>query len=162
MVRFLLFACLLILAACDDYPKDVKATLQKVQNHQALRVGLIEHEPWVVRGASEPQGIEVEIITDFAQNLNAATHWTFLSEAEATEKLKNHELDLVVGGLTQDSPRKKEVGFTRPYLKTGGDKKDRHVMAAPQGENRFIITLEKFLKAHKSEIHKIYQREQRL
>jgi ABC-type amino acid transport substrate-binding protein len=150
----------LIVTGCDDYPKDAKNTLETIKKSQIIRVGLIEHKPWAYKNGSNPYGIEVDIASNFAQSLEVQPHWEFLSEAQAIEKLKHHNLDLVIGGLTQGSPRKKEVGFTRPYLKTGDQKNKHHVMAAPRGENRFITTLEKFLKARKSEIEKIYEEEQ--
>lgn len=157
MVRLALFVCFMILAGCDEYPKDAQGTLETVQSSQILRVGIIRHKPWAYQDGSKPQGIEVEIVSGFAQSVNARPQWRFLSESQATENLKNYEIDLVIGGLTEDNPRKKEIGFTRSYLITGDDKKDRHVMAVPKGENRFITVLEKFLKARQSDIQKMYR-----
>lgn len=134
----LILCALILLSACDNYPKDPKHTLKTVQKEGILKVGIIEQQPWT--------SIERNIAAAFAQNLGAQVEWGTYSESEAIERLKNHDLHMVIGGLTKASPWKKEVGFTRPYLKNGDKKKDKHVLAIPRGENLFIVTLEKFLK----------------
>jgi len=152
---------LLFLSACEDYPKDVNGTLDTVQETKLIRVGLIEHAPWVVEGQMGPQGIEVELLTEFAASLGATPQWNFLSEAEAVEKLAHHELDVVIGGLTQKSPRKKEVGFTRPYSAIQNQETGGHVMAVASGENQLVTTLEIFLKSREDGLTQNSQNEAR-
>jgi|TARA_A100001391_G_C5052104_1_gene273750 hypothetical protein len=54
-------------------------------------------------------------------------------------------IDVAVGGFTMKNPRKKDLGVTRPYSVCGKDDEHKHVMFVPQGENAFLIALEKFL-----------------
>lgn len=160
MFRKAFLICLMfMLCGCDEYPKDPDNTFKNIQVNGVLRVGVIEHRPWAYEEGGQPKGLEPHIISEFAQSLQVTPQWNFLSEAQATEKLKNHELDVVIGGLTVDTPRAKILGLSRPYLETGRDKKDHHVMAVSQGENYFLTTLEKFLKAREREIIAMYEGE---
>ncbi|NJM31864.1 MAG: transporter substrate-binding domain-containing protein [Limnobacter sp.] len=155
--------CALLIGACTNYPHDPLNTLVTVEQTHTLRVGLIAEPPWVYSNVhaekTEPAGLEPAIVSEFAHALGVTVKWEFLSEAQATEKLKNHALDLVAGGLTKHSPRIKELGFTRPYLKTGVGDRHQHVLAVTQGENRFLVTLEKFLKTHELFIRNQYDNE---
>jgi hypothetical protein len=138
----------LCLAGCDEIPRDPRQTWARIMDAGEIKVGLIVQAPWVMEKDGKFSGIEVEIIADFATALKLRPRWKVLSEAEATEQIKNQQLDLVIGGLTADNPRKKEIGLTRPYIKLGSQEKHAHVMAVPQGENKLLITLENFLQEH--------------
>ena len=54
----LIVSILVVATACSSLPRDPEGTLERVR-HGALRVGLVENPPWVVRTAGEPQGAEV-------------------------------------------------------------------------------------------------------
>jgi len=138
---FLLATLLLALQGCSDYPKDPDKTLQKVENG-ILQVGYSDNPPWVVKTGQEPTGIEPELVKGFAKSIHATVRWHNDTEQNLFEGLKRKQYALVVAGITDDNPWKTEkVGFTRPYLK--GNKK--HVMVTIQGENAFIVRLEKYL-----------------
>ncbi len=131
-MRFqLLNRLLLILAASFfamncDLPRDQRNTLKRVKSERLVRVGLIENEPWVVRGANgEPSGAEVELVRRFAAELGATPEWFWANEPDAMEALKNTELDLVVGGLTEETLWANEVGLTASYFT------DRIVVGVP-------------------------------
>lgn len=117
-LRCLLFACLLCawIAAGCDLPRDPDGTLARVQGG-TLRVGIIEHPPWasVIEGAP-PRGVEVELIKEFAAELNARPEWVGGGEQTHIEALKAGELDLVIGGLTAETPWSAEIGVTNPYF----------------------------------------------
>jgi len=156
LLRFLIIISIsLTLAACDPYPKDPGHTLAQIQQLGMMQVGVLEAPPWT--NQENGGGIEAEIIQEFADSLNVAIQWHDLSMHKAVKKIKEGELDLVVGGITADTPYAKEVGLTRPYLKTGDKKEDHHVMVVPRGENRFITTLEKFLAEHQNDIAAKYR-----
>jgi polar amino acid transport system substrate-binding protein len=94
-----------------------------------------------------PGGTEAELVRAFAAEHNARIEWVSGGESNLVRQLERGELDLVVGGLTKDSPWSKHAAFTRPYLETRnaqGDK-EQHVMAARMGENAFLVELERFL-----------------
>ena len=160
MSRVLLLLTIVFLGACDVYPEDPRRTLEQVQSRHVLRVGVIEHRPWAYRNGDAAAGIEAEAVAAFARRLQVAPRWTFLSEAEAADSLKQHDLDLVIGGLTEASPRKDEIGFTRPYCETADSKKGRHVLAVPRGENRFLSAVEVFLDSQGESLRSACQKEQ--
>lgn len=142
-----LLSCFLFLAACDAYPRDAAATTDRVRAEGVLRVGVIEHHPWAYR---DPHGAltgsEARLAAQFARHLDAEPNWLILPENEAFKKLHAREIDLVIGGLLRDNPRRDEATLTRPYLTLHGPEKSEHVMAVMPGESRFLITLERFLK----------------
>lgn len=101
--------------ACQNLPRDPEGTLQRVQGGR-LRVGLVESPPWVVRTEGEPAGAEVELARRFASQLGATPEWYWGGEQQHMEALEHFELDLVIGGLTDQTPWQKRVGLTAPYF----------------------------------------------
>lgn len=126
-----------------DWPRDPEATLNHVRGG-VLRVGAVHEPPWVSvdPGGGPPRGLEVELTEDLARQLGAELRWQYGGETRLMRSLKHFELDLVIGGITSDSPYRSEVGFTRPYRTGPGG---AHVFAAPPGENGWISTLDGFL-----------------
>jgi polar amino acid transport system substrate-binding protein len=111
----LALAILCFAAACSNLPRDPKETLRTVQT-RPMRVGLVEHAPWVVRTAGEPAGVEVDLVRQFASALGTTPEWHFGGEQEQLEALEEYQLDLVIGGLTDRTPWRKYVGLTSPYF----------------------------------------------
>jgi polar amino acid transport system substrate-binding protein len=105
----------LLTLSCGSLPRDPEGTLQRVQGGR-LRVGLVEHPPWVVRTEGEPAGAEVELVRRFAAELNATPEWHWGGEQRHMEALERFELDLVVGGVTDQTLWSKYVGLTGPYF----------------------------------------------
>ena len=141
---------LLALIGCD-LPHDPEGTYQRVRGGM-LRVGITEHPPWTDWRDSTPTGIEVELVQQFADRLDAEIEWTRSSESELLRALHRRELDLVVGGLTASTPWSDQVGLTRPYL-TLADAE--HVMAVPQGENRWLLELDRFLQSQRGMVGRL-------
>jgi polar amino acid transport system substrate-binding protein len=113
VITLSLLACLI--AACSNLPRDPKETLRTVQN-RPMRVGLVEHSPWVERTSGEPLGVEVDLVREFAAALGTTPEWHWGGEQEQLEALEHYQLDLVIGGLTDRSPWRKYVGLTGPYF----------------------------------------------
>ena len=82
-----------------------------------MRVGITSSEPWAEAGG-EPRGVEPELIRRFAANQRARIDWVDGSEEELMAALKERQLDVVVGGLTNETPWKTEAALTRPYVTT--------------------------------------------
>src|SRR5215213_817635 len=112
-ILLLLILCLTV--ACSNLPRDPKETLRTVQT-RPMRVGLVEHSPWVVRTTGEPMGVEVDLVRQFAAALGTTPEWHWGGEQEQLEALQDYQLDLVIGGLTDRSPWRKYVGMTSPYF----------------------------------------------
>jgi polar amino acid transport system substrate-binding protein len=96
-------------------PRDPKETLRQLQS-RPLRVGLVEHPPWVVRTSGEPAGVEVELIRNFATQLGTTAEWHWGGEQQQMEALEQYQLDVVIGGLTKRTPWSKYIGLTSPYF----------------------------------------------
>src|SRR5215207_6605316 len=60
----------LLTLSCGSLPRDPEGTLHRARGGR-LRVGLVEHPPWVVRTEGEPAGAEVVLVRRFAAELNA-------------------------------------------------------------------------------------------
>ena len=133
---------------CENYPKDPDKTLEQVRNG-TLIVGYAENPPWVIKTATEPTGIEAQLIKDFASTINARIKWQNDTEQDLFEQLEKKELHLVIAGLTDKNTWKSKISFTRPYLKK---EKDKHVMAVLKGENAFVLHLEKFLLSQEEKL----------
>jgi polar amino acid transport system substrate-binding protein len=150
-------------AGCDPvfeaFPRDPDATLRRIQDTHTLSVGVISEPPWTRCSTDKPaQGLEARIVSRFADSLGATPDWQCMSEAQAFAALEHQGLDLVIGGLTADSPRSRKAGFTRPYYRAGEEATSHHVMAAQRGENRFIVTLERFLEGEAARVRSALER----
>jgi polar amino acid transport system substrate-binding protein len=114
----LLFALSFCAASCGELPRDPQETLRRAQGGR-LRVGLVEHPPWVVRGGGgAPAGAEVELVREFARELGAVPEWRWGGEQQHMEALEEYQLDLVVGGMTDETAWSKYVGLTSPYFES--------------------------------------------
>jgi polar amino acid transport system substrate-binding protein len=137
-----------LLAGCGlQIPADPEGTLERVAGG-TLKAGISHNPPWTeTPSGSEPAGTEAELVRSFAAEHDARVEWVAGGESNLIRQLERGELDLVVGGLTKDSPWSKYAALTHPYLETRnaqGDK-EQHVMAVRMGENAFMVALEEFL-----------------
>jgi polar amino acid transport system substrate-binding protein len=146
-------ALTLLLSACD-FPSDAAGTLDRVEGGM-LRVGVTVNAPWVAAVDGEPGGLEPDLVRQLARNLSAEIDWVQSSEATLVRLLRDREIDLLIGGLTEDSPWGSEVGFTQPYARASsgpGRPSEAHVMAVPPGESAFALALDRFLQARRGDV----------
>jgi len=149
----LLVASVAFLAGCGaSIPTDPSGTLEDVRGG-VLHAGVSPHDGFVMINGDEPSGTEVDAIEAFAESLDAQIEWTIGSEEALVTHLEDGELDLVAGGLTDETPWVDKAGVTRPYAEiTDADGATRKlVMLVPMGENAFISELETFLSGYKSD-----------
>ena len=148
LVQLTVALTVLLTAACGSFPADPEDTLQRVTGG-ILRVGVSPNPPHTeVRGSAEPNGSEVTLVRDFAGTLPAEIEWTVGGEEMLILALERGDLDLVVGGLTADTPWTEHAAITKPYAEATdpeGEKVEL-VMAARPGENAFLLRLERFLR----------------
>lgn len=151
---------LVFIAGCKNIPSDPNRSFEKA-TESGLTVGYSVNPPWVVSEDSSAGGIEGFIIKAFAGKKEMKIVWHYGSEQEMMSKLEKKELHLVISGLTSDNPWKdRKVGFTLPYFK---DKKEKHVIAIQQGENKLLQNIEMFLFENKDSIKRIvYAAKQKL
>lgn len=83
-----------------------------------MRVGVTEHDPWVRLGDGDPEGVEVEIVELFAEELNAEIEWFEASEEELAGAIEMRTIDLAIGGFTSTNTWSSKMSLTHPYLTT--------------------------------------------
>jgi polar amino acid transport system substrate-binding protein len=115
-----------VLAGCG-VPRDPEGTLDRVRGG-TLRVGVSQSEPWTRLGGGRPSGVEVRLVERFAAELGATVRWVDGSEADLVAALEVRELDLVIGGLTAETPWQRKAAITRSYATT------RVVVAVPASQ----------------------------
>lgn len=145
-------AAVLTVPGCG-IPVDPEGTLERASGG-VLRVGMSEHEPWTARDGGDRTGVEVELVEEFASELDAEVEWHDGGEEALIEQLHRGELDVVVGGLTEKTPWVDSAALTRPYVVVTGPEgsPEPHVMAARRGENALLVALERFLIGHEAEV----------
>lgn len=140
-------ALLLGVSGCaSSIPADPEGTLDRVSGG-TLRVGISPNGEWTdMTDGGEASGIEVSLVEDFAETIDAEVAWVEGGEEQLFSQLHDGALDMVIGGLTDKTPWVDKAAITRPFTEvstsTGVEK---HVMAASMGENAFLLKLERFL-----------------
>jgi ABC-type amino acid transport substrate-binding protein len=145
-IRVLVVAVATLLAGCGlTIPSDPDGTLDRVRGGE-LRVGVSVNPPWTGAGAGR-SGTEVDLVREFAERVDAEIAWTEGGEEALAGAMERGELDLIIGGLTAESPWADKVALTAPYTSWTDDQGKTHdqVMAVPMGENAFLFELESFL-----------------
>lgn len=221
LCRVILIALILLLPAACTFPQDPHRTTERT-NEGTMYVGIVENPPWVTRDGDRPSGIEVALVSAYADTLGAQIEWKWGSSEEHLAALEYNELDLVIAGLTSATPWKTRIALTAPYytvehrvavppgmepprtldeellvavergsalvheLASKGAtplpvddvksvagpvvladwkiaqqgyvptnlviREDKHVIAIPPGENRWLLRLEDFLQGYKNEV----------
>jgi polar amino acid transport system substrate-binding protein len=146
-IRTLLAPIFAVCAAGCGLPRDPEKTSLRIASTHELRVGVTDNGEWVDASASEPHGIEPDLVRQFARRIGAKVLWTEDSETNLAQSLKHHELDLAIGGFDAKTPWKSIAGVSQPFAETRDKKK--HVFLTPPGENGFILTLDTFLTEHR-------------
>ena len=144
----LVFAC--------GLPRDPEGTLERVRGG-TLRVGFVVDTPWVTSAKEGAGGVEGAIVAELARGLGARVAWTHASETPLLTALHDGELDLVIAGLTRESPWAAKAAFTRPfYVDTttvDGERTEvHHVVAVRPGENAWQVHVERVLESRKDEL----------
>jgi polar amino acid transport system substrate-binding protein len=131
--RLFLLALIALVSASCDFPQDPRGTLEGVQNGR-MRVGIVDNDPWTHMEDGYVSGVEVELLKDFAEELEAEISFLPGTTPELLEAARQGELDVLVGGFTSTSPgvsEGKEAGITGTYLTT------RLVVGVPPGTHVF-------------------------
>jgi polar amino acid transport system substrate-binding protein len=129
---FVLGLAAFISVSCS-FPQDPRGTLDKVQDG-TMRVGIVNHDPWTQMEEGRASGVEVELLREFAGELETEIVFVQGTVPELLEAARQGEVDVVAGGFTDTSPgvsEGKEAGITSPYLMT------RLAVGAPPGKSTF-------------------------
>jgi polar amino acid transport system substrate-binding protein len=123
-------------------PRDADGTLDRVKNG-VIRIGVAPNGPWVGLSGGQLSGYEGTIAAELAKQLNASLQVHPGAESTLLEQLHERKLDLVIGGLTADSPWKQQVAMTTPYHRDKGGKD--HVLALAPGENKWLVRVDRYI-----------------
>ena len=143
----------IVLTGCGvQIPTDPAGTLDAVRE-TTLHAGASPHVGFVEIDDGDVSGPEAEAVEAFADSLGADVDWTVASEEVLVRGLEGGALDVVVAGLTDETPWAERAGMTRPYTEATLDDGRTHkiVMLVPIGENAFLSELETFLAAYTGE-----------
>jgi ABC-type amino acid transport substrate-binding protein len=138
-----LTAALVLVAGCGlTVPTDPDDTLQDVRRSGVLRVGASPAEGWVDVAARPPTGPEPRLVDALAEHVGVRVEWVVAGEEHLVTMLEEDDVDLAVGGFTEDNAWVAKVGLTRPYHRSGGKAR---VWMVPMGENAWQSTVERWL-----------------
>ena len=150
----LVVALLLVLSGCGlTIPTDPEGTLDRVRSDGVLHAGAAPNPGWVETAgpAQDPAGREVELVEDFADSLGAEVEWTVATEEYLVTLLEAGDLDVAVGGFTDQNPWVTKAALTRPYAEEEvAGTTEKHVMMTRFGENALLAELETWLDEHGS------------
>ena len=135
--------CICLLTAACGLPHDPDKTSQRIASTHELRVGVSDNPPWTDASHPEPSGIEPNLVRRFAASAGARVLWSEGSESALVKSLKDNDLDVVIGGFDAKTQWSSVAGATQPFAKDSDGKK--HIFLAAPGENRFILSLDRFL-----------------
>ena len=144
LLAALLVGLAVLLSGCGAVriPADPDGTLDRVRGG-VLRVGVSPHEPWTTLAADEPGGIEPDLMRGWAAGLSAQVVWTVGGEQALVQAMERGELDLVLGGITADTPgRTWPRSPSRSPPRTARTGRRSTWCWTPMGENAFLAGLE--------------------
>lgn len=151
----LVAAATILLAGCQGgFPADPQGTLDRAREG-VLRVGVSENPPWTdVADDGAVSGSEVELLTDYAETIDAEVEWVPAGENTLAAMMREGQLDVVVGGLASDVPWTSEIAATRPYTTTTGPDgaEVKIVVGVQPGENALMTDIERFLAERGGEL----------
>ena len=134
----------LALTSCTiTVPSDPNGTLDAAR-HGELRVGLSAEPGLIDVSSEEPRGPLVDLAEGFADSIDAQTDWTVGSEETLVAQLEAGDLDLVMGGMTSDSPWLDRAAMSRGYAHVEGADGRELVVLVPLGENAMLTAVEMY------------------
>jgi polar amino acid transport system substrate-binding protein len=134
------------LAGCG-LPRDTDGTSERLHGGE-LRVGATHNPPWVDTSGPAPAGSEAELIARFAAREGAEIDWVEGSEGVLADALREGDIDVAIGGYTDDTPWTDKAAVSAVYREVQNDRgaTEKHVVLARMGENRLLVDLESFLR----------------
>ncbi|HEU0097591.1 MAG TPA: hypothetical protein VFQ67_02340 [Allosphingosinicella sp.] len=132
----------LTLAACDRLPTDPDGTLDRVRAERRFRVGLI-----ATGGAPAGGGPEDAFLARIARATGARPAVRHGASEPLLLDLEDGGLDLVIGPLSSESPWVERVALLEPLEAVPGPHEVQVIPIARNGENRWIMLLEREARA---------------
>lgn len=142
-------AALLMLGACDGYPRDADAMTAKAAQ-RGMRVGASHDPPWLLLAADGTVGgPEAALVERFADAHGYALTWVPGGHDALMRDLARARLHAVAGGHHPDSPWKPDVGWSQPLrlrASPDGPMPERRI-ALPPGQSAWHLAFDRYLLA---------------
>jgi hypothetical protein len=110
-----------------------------------MRVGVAAEPGLIDISNDDPSGPLIVLVEEYAATLDSEPQWVIGSEESLVGKLEQGDLDMVIGGITEQTPWVDRAGVTRGYTSIDGADGRKLVFLVPLGENDMLSTLEEFL-----------------
>ena len=128
-------------------PRDPDGTLDTVTDG-TIRVG-VSLEPEVAEAGEAPddapRGPLADLARDYADSIDARISCVPAGEETLVSMLEDGDIDLAIGGFSDQTPWSERVGTTRGYADLPGLKGRTIVWLVPAGENALLSDVELFL-----------------
>jgi len=93
---------------------------QRIHNSGILRVGLPgDYAPFAVERHGELQGVDVQLLTEFAKQEKLQLRWVHTSWASLLDDYRANRFDLAAGGISITPERSAVAAFSMPYQSGG-------------------------------------------
>lgn len=136
MKALILLLGALALSACDSLPRDPDRTLEKIQQSDIIRVGL-------VAPASADLGKTKTLLVALERKTGARAQMIYGAAEPLLKSLDEGDIDIVIGPFAKETPWASEVAFGPPLASHGSDDDPVEIKAAMRnGENRWIMLVE--------------------
>lgn len=126
-------AAFAFIAGCGEYPKDVEATTERIEQGEPLRLG-------IVAGTTIPPQAEA-LLARLTSQLGAGIERSQAPAEILIDRLDKREVDLVIGEFAKKSPIRKNASLSHsigvPEPPSGKTPVLR--FARKNGENRWIL-----------------------
>lgn len=143
-----MLAGLLGTAACDGFPRDSAGALARIDRERRVRVGAVDHAPWVRLQGGAPTGLEPMLVSGWARSRGATVEWRPGALDPLSEALHARELDVLIAGLDEKTPYAPRLALTQPYLSAEvRGRSTKRVLAVQPGENALLLSLDRWLLA---------------
>jgi len=137
-----LFLVLVLLTACDSYPRDIEGTRDRVVATKQLRVGYGQMP-------ADQRALAERFVARVASSSGAQSNPALPTGSDEAlfALLENGDLDLVMAEVASDSPWLSDMAITEPMRRRVAGKRELGLSAVVRnGENRWIMVLEKQLR----------------
>lgn len=135
---------------CGNLPRDPEGTIERVRSG-VLRAGAVHAPPWVIVADRTIAGSEAALVEGLAGEMGARVEWITGGPTQLLEMVERFEIDLVVGGFTDRDPWRDRVAVTQPHYEAlAQGAVERRVFFLPPGENRWLLTVDRYLREQQS------------
>lgn len=141
-------ALILLLTSCGiRIPMDPDGSLDRITSTGVLRAGASPAGDALRIDDDQVTGPLAEEVEGFAESIDARVEWTVASEEMLVDALEAGDLDVAVGGMTDQTLWVDRVSVTRGYTGIPGAEGRALVVLLPLGENALQSAIEEYLDA---------------